>query len=38
MDKLAPNFTSIVGPLIGAKMLARAGSLIKLAKSPASTI
>lgn len=38
MEKIAPNFCQIVGPLIGAKLLGKAGSLLKLAKAPASTI
>lgn len=35
---LAPNLTTITGPLIGARLLAHAGSLKKLAMYPASTI
>lgn len=38
MSKVAPNFTAIVGASVGARLLARAGSLMKLAKAPASTI
>jgi len=38
MFKIAPNFASIVGPVIGARLLAKSGSLLKLAKAPASTI
>lgn len=38
MMKIAPNFSKIVGPVIGARLLAKTGSLVKLAKSPASTI
>jgi nucleolar protein 56 len=35
---LTPNLTTITGPLIGARLLAHAGSLQKLALYPASTI
>jgi nucleolar protein 56 len=35
---IAPNLTTITGPLIGARLLAQAGSLKKLAMYPASTI
>ena len=35
---IAPNLATITGPLIGARLLAHAGSLKKLAMSPASTI
>ncbi|CAL6053296.1 Nucleolar_protein NOP5 [Hexamita inflata] len=38
MFKIAPNYTRVVGPIVGAKLLAKAGSLLKLAKAPASTI
>ena len=38
IDKSAPNINSIVGPLIGAKLIAKAGSLKKLAYMPASRI
>lgn len=38
MNRVAPNFTAIVGAAVGARLLARAGSLMKLAKAPASTI
>ncbi|MEM2739273.1 MAG: C/D box methylation guide ribonucleoprotein complex aNOP56 subunit, partial [Candidatus Bathyarchaeia archaeon] len=34
----APNLTELVGPVIGAKLIAKAGGLEKLAKMPASTI
>jgi nucleolar protein 56 len=36
--KEAPNLTGLVGPIIGAKLIAKAGGLEKLAKMPASTI
>jgi nucleolar protein 56 len=35
---LAPNLSTLIGPLIGARLLAHAGSLKKLALYPASTI
>jgi len=38
MQKSAPNLNSIVGPLVGAKLIAKAGSLKKLAYMPASRI
>lgn len=38
MHVIAPNFSSLIDPLLGAKLLAMAGSLEKLAKMPASTI
>jgi len=38
MDKSAPNLNAIVGNLIGAKLIAKAGSLKKLAYMPASRI
>ncbi|KAF2458687.1 nucleolar protein NOP58 [Lineolata rhizophorae] len=38
MHALAPNLTALVGELIGARLISQAGSLLKLAKSPGSTI
>ena len=38
MAAIAPNLTVLVGELVGARLIAHAGSLINLAKSPASTI
>ncbi|KAJ6237506.1 nucleolar protein [Anaeramoeba flamelloides] len=38
MTAIAPNLTSLVGEIVGAKLIAKAGSLISLAKHPASTI
>lgn len=38
MNAIAPNLTSLVGELVGARLIAHAGSLMNLAKSPASTI
>merc|ERR1712176_887932 len=38
MNAIAPNLTILVGELVGARLIAHAGSLINLAKQPASTI
>lgn len=38
MDYVAPNVKGLVGPLIGARLIALAGGLEKLAKLPSSTI
>lgn len=38
MEKVAPNFTALCGAVIGAKMLAKVGSLRKLAMMPSSTV
>lgn len=38
MSAIAPNLTELVGELVGARLIAHAGSLMNLAKSPASTI
>jgi len=38
MEKTAPNVTTLVGSLIGAKLISKAGSLQKLAYMPASRI
>ncbi|ODQ71929.1 hypothetical protein LIPSTDRAFT_64146 [Lipomyces starkeyi NRRL Y-11557] len=38
MAAIAPNLTALVGELVGARLIAHAGSLISLAKAPASTI
>ena len=38
MAEVAPNLTAILGPQVGARILARAGSLTRLASFPASTI
>lgn len=38
MNAIAPNLTELVGELVGARLIAHAGSLMNLAKSPASTI
>ncbi len=38
MKELLPNFSELAEPLIGARMLAKAGSIKKLALMPSSTI
>jgi nucleolar protein 58 len=38
MQAIAPNLTALVGDLVGARLIAHAGSLMSLAKSPASTV
>ena len=38
MAAIAPNLTVLVGELVGARLIAHAGSLINLAKVPASTV
>ncbi|KAG5325098.1 NOP58 protein, partial [Pseudoatta argentina] len=38
MMALAPNLTVLVGDLIGARLISKAGSLTSLAKHPASTL
>jgi nucleolar protein 56 len=38
MEELAPNLSKVLGPLLGARLTARAGGIDKLAKMPASTI
>jgi len=38
MQALAPQLTVLVGELVGARLIAHAGSLMSLAKYPASTI
>ena len=38
MNKVAPNTSKIVGPLIGARLLSLAGGMQKLAVMPASTV
>jgi nucleolar protein 58 len=38
MQAIAPNLTTLVGELVGARLIAHAGSLMNLAKSPASTV
>jgi nucleolar protein 58 len=38
MAAIAPNLTVLVGELVGARLIAHVGSLVNLAKAPASTI
>lgn len=38
MAAIAPNLTVMVGELVGARLIAHAGSLLNLAKAPASTV
>ncbi|KAM5532724.1 hypothetical protein V8D89_013616 [Ganoderma adspersum] len=38
MAAIAPNLTALVGDLVGARLISHAGSLLNLAKHPASTI
>eukprot|EP00562_Extubocellulus_spinifer_P031728 CAMPEP_0178723328 /NCGR_PEP_ID=MMETSP0699-20121125/25485_1 /TAXON_ID=265572 /ORGANISM="Extubocellulus spinifer, Strain CCMP396" /LENGTH=532 /DNA_ID=CAMNT_0020374395 /DNA_START=54 /DNA_END=1653 /DNA_ORIENTATION=- len=38
MNAIAPNLTILVGELVGARLISHAGSLMNLAKAPASTI
>ncbi len=38
MDEVAPNVSSLVGPLIGARLISLAGSLKDLARKPSSTV
>uniref|UniRef100_A0A4W3IKA2 Nucleolar protein 58 n=1 Tax=Callorhinchus milii TaxID=7868 RepID=A0A4W3IKA2_CALMI len=38
MMAIAPNLTIMVGELVGARLIAHAGSLLNLAKHPASTV
>lgn len=38
MQAIAPNLSVLVGELVGARLIAHAGSLLNLAKHPASTV
>lgn len=38
MNTIAPNLSSLIGETLGARLISKAGSLINLAKCPASTI
>ena len=38
MQAIAPNLTTLVGDLVGARLVQHAGSIMNLAKHPASTI
>ncbi|MEM2929988.1 MAG: hypothetical protein QW797_03925 [Thermoproteota archaeon] len=38
MEETAPNLSTVVGPLLGARLVSKTGSLSRLASLPASTI
>ena len=38
MKDVAPNLSTLVGDQVGARLIAHAGSLVNLAKYPASTV
>lgn len=38
MTAIAPNLTVLIGELVGARLIAHAGSLLNLAKHPSSTV
>ncbi|WP_424357401.1 NOP5/NOP56 family protein [Methanocella sp. MCL-LM] len=38
MDDVAPNLSDVLGPLLGARLIARAGGLDRLAKLPAGSL
>ncbi|CAI2350089.1 unnamed protein product [Caenorhabditis sp. 36 PRJEB53466] len=38
MTALAPNLTVLLGELVGARLISHAGSIVSLAKAPASTL
>lgn len=38
MDDIAPNLTSLISEVVGARLISHAGSLSNLAKCPASTL
>lgn len=38
LKEVAPNFTELAGPILAARMIAKAGGLDKLSKMPSSTI
>lgn len=38
MNAVAPNLTVMLGELVGARLISHAGSLVNLAKYPASTV
>merc|ERR1711957_671774 len=38
MDLVAPNLSTLIGEIIGARLISHAGSLTNLAKYPASTV
>lgn len=38
MNSVAPNLSALIGDIVGARLIAQAGSLLSLAKYPASTV
>ncbi|KAI9096083.1 nucleolar protein 56-like protein [Phlyctochytrium arcticum] len=38
MSKVAPNLAALIGEIVGARLIAHAGSLVNLCKLPASTV
>lgn len=38
MEEISPNVTALVGPLVGARLISLAGSLLDLARKPSSTV
>ena len=38
MNDIAPNLASLIGEIVGARLISHAGSLTNLAKCPASTL
>merc|ERR1712228_362056 len=38
MGQVAPNLATLIGDVVGARLVAHAGSLMNLAKAPASTV
>merc|ERR1712054_686828 len=38
MSKVAPNLSTLIGEMVGARLISHAGSLTNLAKYPASTV
>jgi nucleolar protein 58 len=38
MNAIAPNLTNMIGETVGARLISHAGSLVNLAKYPASTL
>jgi nucleolar protein 56 len=38
MSQVAPNLAALIGEVVGARLISHAGSLVNLAKAPASTV
>lgn len=38
MNDIAPNLASLIGEIVGARLISHAGSLTNLAKCPSSTV